>query len=410
MSLYSALKDSIRSSACEFLSDAANWKRTFDKIGPIPTPNSSLPNAPAIAYGLFCNRNPEAPTVPPPFTGGQCVGSRYRVKATINRIIGGFAPDPPVTDSWQTTSGDFGDQIWGPITSITLTGQGQGSRGYTAYSSLTITARPSSSGTAVTRNFVTQAFSLLAIESITTEVISGSNNCGDPPSPPPPAPQPNSNVFSPTVTFVNDNNVTVTINPTFVIGVAYVNATAEINIPVNVDLGGINVQAGINLNTGDITFGGGFDSSDPSYNPFPPKPCECLPPTTTPEPPPAKPPGVPTIPEPNDPNGGVKKIIGAIATISSVPSNFTVIDGSAYSAPDIGAPYFASVFFGYRLDNGVFAWSEDIPVKVRQQFVVCPFPDGAIAVAIRPRNGLVTASVVPVLSRATAPREAVPIA
>jgi hypothetical protein len=247
------------------------------------------------------------------------------------------------------------------------------------------------------------------VSSVSIEVISGADNCGNLPLPPIIPPQPNSNVFSPTINFNNDLNVYTTINPTFVIGVAYINASAEINIPVNVTLGNVTVQATVNLSTGNIDFGGGFDSADPAYDSIPPKPCECLPPTTTPTAPPARPPGVPVITAPDNPNGGIRKIVGAIATISSVPSNFTVIPGGAYGAPDIGAPYFASVFFGYRLDNGVFAWSEDIPVKVRQQFVPCPFPDGAIVVAIRPRVDLVTAVVTPVLNRATAPRQAVPV-
>jgi hypothetical protein len=235
------------------------------------------------------------------------------------------------------------------------------------------------------------------------------NNCGNPAPPPPPPPSPNSNVFTPTVVFQDDNNVDVTVSPIIIIGVAYVNATAEINIPVTVDIGGVSLNANINLSTGDINIGGSYDSNDDSYNPPAANPCECLPTTDTDDSPPARPPGVPQPPSDNTPpQQGKRRLVGAIVTVTDAKGQDR-IDNSLYSAPDVGVPYYALLFFGYQLDNGVLAWSGDFPIKVRQQFVPCPFPEAAVGAVAAPRFNGQTVEVTPVFRRDEAVRETEPI-
>jgi hypothetical protein len=220
---------------------------------------------------------------------------------------------------------------------------------------------------------------------------------------------PNGNVFTPDVTFVNNEGDTVTISPTIIVGVAFVNAKAELNIPVAIDIGGIQLNANLNLSTGDVNFGGSYDTTNNTYNPPAGNACECIPPTGVPTDPPTRPPGVPQPPgEEEDPAEGKRRIVGAIGTVTNDAGQDS-IDNSSYGCPNVGVPYYGLVFFVHQSDNGVLSWSQDFHLKTRQQYIPCPFPDGAVAVAAAPRYPQQTVVVTPVYRTDEVNKETEPV-
>lgn len=398
---YTALRDGVRDSACSFLQDASNWKRTFDRLGPFDTPNSVLPNAPSLAYGLFCNRAPQAPTPPgPDYNNGQCPGTVYNLRVDVQgtqRIGGGAIV--PASDS---NNGNF----IGPLIPIGISYPQSGNPDNPITWEYRFTA-----GTPPVTSTLGTGQSFVAIDSfsVTVTPVSGPDDCGGPPAEPIPPPQPNSNIFNPTITFQNDNNVTVNVNPTIAIGVAFLDAKAEINIPIDITLGDVVLQANLNLTTGDINFGPSFNINTPGTSGRPAKPCECIPPTGSDDDPPARPPGVPSPPSPpEDPTQGERRIVGAIVTVSNDAGQDS-IDNSLYSAPNVGVPYYGLCFFIHKTDNGILSWSQDFPVKVRQQYIPCPFPDGAVSVVAVPRYPQQSVLATPVYREDSTVRETEPI-
>lgn len=398
---YTALRDGIRDSACSFLQDASNWKRTFDRLGPFDTPNSVLPNAPSLAYGLFCNRAPQAPTPPgPDFNNGQCPGTVYNLNVTVQatqRIGGGAIIN--VTDS---NNGNF----VGPIIPLGIEYPQSGNPANPVTWRYNFTA-----GTPPVTGFIQTGQSFVGINSysVTVTPVSGPDNCGGPPAEDIPPPLPNSNIFNPTITFQNDNNVTVTVSPVVAIGVAFLDARAEINIPVDINLGDIVLQANLNLSTGDINFGPSFNINSPGTSGRPAKPCECIPPTGSDEEPPTRPPGVPQPPAPpEDPVQGERRIVGAIVTVTN-DAGADSIDNSLYGCPDVATPYYGLCFFVHKSDSGLLSWSEDYRIKTRQQYISCPWPDGAVSVAVAPRYPQQTVVATPIYREDSQLRETEPI-
>lgn len=398
---YTALRDGVRDSVCSFLQDASNWRRTFSKLGPFDTPVGVLPDTPAIAYGLFCNRPPQPPeTDAAPFDNGQCAGTVYQVTYTATGNV-----QPPTGPSYSETRSTFGNFV-GPIVPLGYGTNASGDPNNPLNAIFNFTF-----GTPPQASFIAAGLFCTEVTGNSAAVtpVNGPDDCGGPPTTPIPPPAPNSNVFTPPITFNDDNGVEVRVEPTIIIGVGFLNAKAEINIPIDVKVGPVTLQANLNLTTGDINFGPSFSTNITGGGGSPAKPCECIPPTGSDDDPPTRPPGVPSPPSPpEDPTQGERRIVGAIVTVSNDAGQDS-IDNSLYSAPNVGVPYYGLCFFIHKTDNGLLSWSQDFPVKVRQQYIPCPFPDGAVSVVAVPRYPQQSILATPVYREDSTIRETEPI-
>lgn len=329
------------------------------------------------AYRMFCNQEPPDEP-PPPFEGGQC-NTVYSLGVLMyNCVPSGCGNDGPFSIGNYT----------GPITSVTggwNPGVGWGvfitANGVDSFSLL------SSAGPSDYTSFTVQQVYLARVDGL-------SDDCGNPP-PPVPEPEPGYNEGNDNITYTNNDGLDITVPLLFIFAPVRVNARLELTVPIRIDLGGIDVQIGgdINLNTGDINlnFGNRNYSTDDQ-----PSPDSYKSPDDTPDIPPDVPtPSLP--PSPDDSDIDTTRIIrGCIVTVTALsPNGSTVIFQD--SNPDIYVPNLGYISFLCALGQQV-AWTEDIPVKSRRHLIECPWSGGAIAVQGTPRAG-VTWSIVPVYAQ-----------
>lgn len=391
---YDALKANIKDSVCSFLNDAAAYKRTFDKIGPFDTPVSFLPNAPALAAGLFCNRAPSIPSLPPQLTGGQCP-TGYRVRASGSYI----SKNPNDGSETTTTINPFPNALrtgTGPVTIVFngLVPHGNNAGGVWDVNPYNVRLSIQFAGEPV-YDFYWGPCVSGSVTPIAERTDGQPDNCGDAPPFIPPF-SPGSNVINNNTTFVNNNNITVTIPTTLEIGIGDINVNGELNIPVTVKIGTINLEASVNFNTGNIDFGISFDNSQDTY--IPTTGSDCLPSGRPTSPLPTRP---PTSPDPGDnPTDKQERavLVGVICKLSNLPGSASVILTPNSATPDVIVPYGALLFFSYRVGNSS-VFGEDIKIKHSYQYVPCPFPGQAIGYKIAPREPGIQIESTPVYGR-----------
>lgn len=399
---YTALKSNLKNSLCGFLNDAAAYKRTFDKIGPFDTPVSFLPNAPAIASGFLCNRPPTPPAIPPAsFTGGQCVNTLYRVFCTIELLRDG--------DTCQSNffPGTFSPLVTGPIYYVGFAGTSKTwPGGCTARQDLVVIhAQVNDQGQVIgqrTTNISASAVDapqILSFSSVNIVPVNPpTDNCGNPTPFVPPFPVGGNTINSPT-TFIDNSNNSITIPTTFDIGIGDINVNGEFNVPVTIKIGAINLEANVNINTGDISFGNSYDNSQDTF--YSPTGDDCLPSGRPVSPLPDRPPDSP------DPGGSpeVKAeravLVGVICKLGSVGKRTTTIYSVDPTAPNVYAPYGALLWFSYRIGNSS-VYGEDIKIKHSYQYVPCPYPGQAIGYKVVGRDPGTAITTVPVYGKPNA--------
>ena len=378
VSFIDALKSNIRDKACSFLSDAANWKRTLERIGPYETPVVYYPDTAAIAYGLFCNREPYPPSLPPQLEGGQCpTGYRLRASGSYTR------KDPNTGELTTIPINPFPNPLGTGNGPITILGSGL------AAHNIDIPLFKTNPYNVVLRwqfaGNVPQVSSwgpciLGSVTPIAERIDGLPDDCGNPPVFIPPF-QPGSNVIITPITFTNNNNVEVSVSATLDFGIGDINFKGEFNIPVNVNIGSIQLQANINLSTGDITFGPSISLTKPDefYTPGS-DPCN---PTGRPIlPPVSRPPTSPIGPGASTQRKPRPILTAVLVRTSNVPGNATIIGHAAeYQCPNVFAPYAALIFFAYRIGENKTAFGTDIQIKHAYQWI--PVPDPANCVGYR---------------------------
>lgn len=90
-------------------------------------------------------------------------------------------------------------------------------------------------------------------------------------------------------------------------------------------------------------------------------------------------------PDPTDET--VRVIVGVMITID-VTNGFQTVISQDGGNPDVFAPDLGLVNFKIKLDDDVFAWTEDIRIKNVRQLVTCPWPYGAVNVKASFRDGI----------------------
>lgn len=351
--------------------------------------------------GLFCNNPVDVPfgQLPSgPFTGGQCP-TGYLGEAAFNY--------PNGTRGYLLQKGG----LVGPIKGIVPVGTGVDGLGrtYTNWNFDTATGlvEPNGSGWVYDENLGQGIPKATLVSQTYTRMDGEPDNCGDIGGAVPPY-EPGSTTIVTDITYTPEGGgPNITIPATVILGFAYVDANANIRIPVTVNLGGVKIPLSLNLTTGDINFGGirvGSPDIDVKFDIRLGGPGGITVPPGS-EPPIGPPPGEPDYPELEEqPEPDTEPIIvGAVVTTNNIIGRRDLLyqDGGN---PNIEIPRLGFINFLNYVPGLGLAWSEDIPIKNLRHLVQNPWPYGAIAVEGSPRNG-VSWTITPVYKQSQIPIE-----
>lgn len=366
---FNSLQNAIRTGFCQFVADEARLEYAFAQAtGSIYSPEG-IPGTSAFWRTLVCD-TPVPPTKTPPFQGGQCFTS-YNVSGVYNVV------EKSTGNTFQAT---FNILVTGQVNGLSVSNPGP-----ITSLDLQFTQPNGQSGTANITSLGNQ-FDING-QAITNIVRSDGlpDNCGNPPVPPPPPPPPGSNVQPTNVTYINNDGVDVIVPVVLVYGQAFVDINANVTIPIEVNINAnANFTANFNISTGGISInpgsGGGRDRSPNGGGKGNGNKGRRLP---------VNPPPNPITPEnPEDDADDNESIIGVIVTTTTVDSSKPTIIGQLDN-PDIYAPSLGYVSFEINIgDDGVRAWTTDIPVKNLRQIIECPWDGGAVDVKGTPIPGV----------------------
>lgn len=368
---FESAAETIKGSVCDILKLQNNYYHYVGALSGVLPPLTAAKYAEALtgwAYRSLCDSEPPSP-LSPGYTGGQCpVTYNIRIQWTAH-VVGETNP---------RTGTNYPAPRLGPITAIeaafvgTAWGVNITANGTTDFYALLTAVTPSSIyDQAITEKFVERQDGM-------------PDTCGNPPPPPPVVP-PGWNDRGGDITYIDVDSTEINVPFTLVLGNPTVNLLNKLVIPLRIQLGDIDVNIGgsIDIQTGDIN----IDFGNKNYAPGDgPKPDGYRSPDDTPDYPPGVPePGIP--PSPSDDDSDTTRILRAcIVTVTTVPSTITQIFQS--DNPDIYAPNFGYVNF-YVAVGQTTAWTSDIPVKNRRNYIEVPAKGGALKVAGTPRPGVV---------------------
>lgn len=363
MSFAEAVKTAAKNSLCQAIAAQEAINDAINRLTGVP-----LPNPARAARGLICDNFDPPPVPQPNFQGGQCDGSNYSVTATLNAR--GVPNGPDIAIPVQTFA-------VGPISTISGETLPEGSSTRAQAFLVDKNGRKEFGGSSNS--------TFVSLTGITLTRFGGlPDDCGNPEPQPVPFPTGGIPVNPGPVSYTDDGGNVQIIVPTAVILPPIVNVKGEVNVPINVNIDGITFEANLNVNTGDINIGVGTDNnnrprgddSDEGDN----SEVDGEPPST----------GTPGEDlEEDQPEEGERRIFGVLVstTTVSLQNRLTVLTQN--NNPDIFVPSLGHINFQYRLGTGrVGAWSEDIKVKNRRQFIPCPWKYGAIDVVGTPQPGV----------------------
>jgi hypothetical protein len=352
----SALRESVRSGFCGFISQADDRASFINEL----TPGAEIPNVGAFWNRAICDSDGPTPLPPPNFDGGQCPGSRYRVAVTYDRPDSIDCAIEPVTA--------------GP----TFVGVGPISGGFLVVGSDDGISRSNGvrfiDGLGTVRDIpnttvATECPDISVLNIDITPIGSDPDNCGNPG--PFVSPYPSGGKDVPiSVTYVNNEGDNVTELGDLRIFAPVVIAPVNIVAPVRVDLGGVEFSGNITLSPEfDISFspdgvtgGAGSEGDEDSE------------------------------PDEDDPT-----LIGVLVrSQNAVNSGATVVFGSGGN-PDLFVPRLATVGFRVKTAAGSVAFQGAIDVKTEDAFVPAPLDAKVVGWFSVPIPG-VTTRITPVYS------------
>lgn len=368
-----SFSDAIRNALCSYLDTIEGWQSWFFEEDPIPITPPSL-GLTRWAIRMLCNREPP-PSTAPPFTGGQCLVN-YSWSATRNTVRFSTGNNEPLNfnrspvpgrigavQNIQTMDGQF--PVW--LSRIPST-DANGNVTYTDLGTVRrdIFAEPSWTNVVVTR-------------------LDGlPDDCGSaiPPITPVPPPYP---PYEVPVNYDDDDGNSFSIPIVLVFAPVRIELNGNLTVPFRVTIDptfNATFNGTINLNTGGIN----INFNSPNYAPSPlPNPDNFDTPDDIPPYPPDVPNGI-APPSSQNPDDDTEQVIRAcIVTVTEVDDFTSVIYQDAN--PDVYVPDLGLISFAIATKKGV-AWTSDIRVKNRRQFIPCPWEGGALAVRGTPREGV----------------------
>lgn len=366
-SFIDAVGESVNRAACVILGDFAARLEVLNYVlDPLATAPSY--NGAAATYAARCGLPlPDDFNGSAGFTGGQCPGVLYDVTVTytIVRSIITFPPGSPENKS----------------ATRRLAGAIEGLRVLNSPGLVQLAIRHAGTESSVESIGVTPDGNTRIDNAVITSVVRVDglpDNCGNPPVPPP-VYTPGSNSYTTNVTYNDNEGTEITIPVVIALGYATFNANAEVTIPVDLDFElnpELNFNAEFNFSTGEVT--------PDIRNPSAPRPPSCTDPNgfepdpTIPLPPPEIPDAESPDTPPDTPTERESIISACIVTVADPNDNESVIFQDRN--PDIYVPALGYVQFKIRV-GAASAWTGDIPVKCKRQFIACPWPLGAVDVA-----------------------------
>lgn len=307
----------------------------------------------------FCPVPPTGPvpTPTPPFEGGQCPGVQYRITGTATQKTRDSCFESAVPISSVQTGPITDIKLAGPVTDFSCS---PGETGYlrvevTRAGGTTTIATPGSN-----RRFIN-------VSGLTVVRVDGlPDTCGSPPPVFPPG-TPTPNPPNPPGTDVTINlpgigPVVVAFTP--IVGVAFVDANAEFNVPVtvNVDLGGQNINF-------DLDFDVNISNPTAPVKPAPPdrpknpddrvEPPDCPPPADCRNEPGEDPPE--EEPEDEDPKEFIVTGAVALCVVNAATTKATEVVQA--NGPNIWVPRLGYIRFKYLTNRGDIVWGTDIALK-----------------------------------------------
>lgn len=390
MGFTDALQDQIKDSTCALIGVMESAARGLDRVvGGLGT--GSFVNLWKQLNRSACDRK-DPPTDPPP-EGGQCDNVRYNVTVTWDRSTG-------FSCTFQQNS--ITRTVWGQITDLTIERVPPiVSTNQTWRIDLVCRGAGTSPGAPGTKVLVSQ-------------FTNGGNSCRDPKIVdvqitrvdgltdcpgylPPPPPAPGWNIINVNnFTWVDDSGDTVVEDLKLTFGFAYINADLDIEMPVKVDVGGINFNGHFNFEKGAFE----FDFGDINFNFNRPDNPDVRQPDNDGRELPAPDPGTPDNPDDVEPDPDVieddepegeeivrTSTIAAIRVVVTDTGDF-VDELFQNKNPNIAIPNYGYVQFFIRTEVDAGGWTADIPVKNRNHYIECPSQFGALLVRGTPRPGV----------------------
>jgi len=362
-----ALGDTVRNGFCFLSRTGQDWGLGLEVEAGWRGVDVSL-NLLRFAQRLTCNREPD-PGLSPPFVGGQCNANYFC----------GFNFNYQLTDGSPTTVNRSTNPLPGPIGAPSLRFNTGG----------LVCDIPTANGVfevALISNVNQASFIYYNISDFSVLRADGQpDNCGQPfPVFPPSAP--GDRTYGDTITYINNEGDEVELDVTHRYGNVTFNSNGDLYVPVQIELPdepySFTFMGDLNLSTG------GFAPTlnNPNYTRGGNKTPDDYVPDDTPTVPPDIPEPVTPLP-PNIPEEESQSILRAvIVTVTETSETNTEI--AQGDNPTIYAPNLGFVSF-YISASGQQAWTSDIPVKNKSNFIPCPWEGGALDVAGTPRPGVV---------------------
>lgn len=382
-----ALVNAARNAACSYLDGFGSFLRlpTSQLGGAIPVLITEMLRQQASR--LICNR--ETPPRDSDFEGGQCP---VLYKITWTMAADNIISNPPRTD------------FLGP-TDVFLYGKIGGTRIAPPESGGNLVFGKIIHGTAQNPDarietnaggFDVDSYENIRFTQFDVATADGSpDECGNAP---PNVPDYNKDdyTFNTDIVYTNNDGVDITVPVVGILGQVFIDADANFKIPLTFTFSPnfafnpqfkFDTRIDFNLNTGDFVVN-------------PPVPTGNTPPEL---PPPVDfdfdidfdngelPPPPPDVPDPEVPpdEPGIEPVIrGVVVTTTFIPEGINVGVLDQNENPDVYFPDLGLVSFLIRTRYGGSAWTTDIKVKNKRQFIECPWTGGAILVRSTPRSGV----------------------
>lgn len=350
--------DAARTAFCNFANDTVNFGHWFYRTtapGFLPRPDQ-LPQQPLLGgglAGLVCGNLPSQPLPPDeilPFTGGQCVDTRYSY--TLEYVVNGAT---------EISSQDLA--LTGVVNGTAIETSG-------ATKQLVIYHRGGDSRTVV--RGVGAQFGMSVTSFALREPINGPDNCGNPTGSPTPPPAPGSNDVDTDVEY-DDGNGPIVIPVNIVFAYPQVDIDGTLVVPFNVSGVEFALNGDINVTTGDIdfNFGGGSPLSDLC----------CLADIFDDV--------VPDLPTDDPPENEefFPRIVAVVVTTTTINDGTKVSTIGQQNGPNFYHPRLGNIHFNIGR-RGKKVWVRDISVRNEREYVPCPVDYGAIEVLGDPVTGV----------------------
>lgn len=339
-----AVKSSALSAVCLYMGANAQAEAWFNELSPI-----DLPSTGQFFNRSICDRPEPLPSEPPPFSGGQCPGVEYLI--TFRRRTYPVRGDGQciVSESTLRSASGIGPVSLGPLEVTDL-----GDR--LNYQQQWVFADGNDAGLGLSQLPECPAPSLFDIS--VSRVDGQPDDCGNPTPDIPPFPT-EGQPLPITITYEDNDNVTVI-------------ETGDLTIFAPVVVAPVTIVAPVRVNLPDVTFDGTLTLAPEFDIQIGPSGIDDSPGTTPGNPPPENPDTSPTTPD--DDSG--RNLIGAVVSVSNAGDSKATRIGQDGS-PDLFVPRLGLLTFRTR-NSGAMGWTKGVDIQYTRQYV--PVPDNTFAV------------------------------